>query len=87
MWIETSWGPVQLRCRNLDLPMKPSKITPAVRARCEQIALLKLKIPSYKDLEIETGIHRNYLAKIVHEIVLEHSKENSSANMPQRADQ
>ena len=63
--------------------MKPSKITPAVRARCEQIALLKLQIPSYKDLELETGIHRNYLAKVIHQIVVANSKENSLPHLEQ----
>jgi hypothetical protein len=51
--------------------VRPSKITPAIRARCREVALLKLKTPTYKELEIETGIHHNYLAKVVHEIVLE----------------
>jgi hypothetical protein len=49
--------------------MRPTKITPEIRKRCEQIALLKLQIPTYKQLEFETGVHRNYLAKIIHGIV------------------
>jgi hypothetical protein len=58
--------------------MRHTKITPEIRKRCEEIAALKVQIPTYKQLEIETGVHRNYLAKIVHMIVVEHSKENSS---------
>jgi hypothetical protein len=48
-----------------------TKITPEVRKRCREIAALKAKIPTYKELEIETGIHRNYLAKVVHQIAHE----------------
>lgn len=51
--------------------MRPSKITPAVRKRCEEVARLKMQTPTYKELEIETGVHHNYLAKVVFEIVTE----------------
>lgn len=51
--------------------MRPSKITPEIRARCREIAELKAKTPTYIELELETGIRRNYLAKIVHEIMQE----------------
>lgn len=67
--------------------MRPTKITPEIRKRCEEIATLKAKIPTYKQLEIETGIHHNYLAKIVHELVLQKSKENSLLHVEQNAAQ
>lgn len=67
--------------------MRPSKITPEIRKRCEEIAALKVKIPTYKQLEIETGIHHNYLAKIVHQLIVEHSKENSSLHVEQNLSQ
>lgn len=63
--------------------MKPSKITPAIRKRCAEVAALKLQTPTYKQLEVETGIHRNYLAKVVHEIVTAHSNENSLLHVEQ----
>lgn len=59
--------------------MRATKITPAIRARCEQIALLKLQIPSYKDLELEVGVHHTYLAKIVFLIMEEIRNKNSSS--------
>lgn len=49
--------------------MRRSKITPEIRARCAEIAALKRMTPSYKELELETGIHRNYLAKVIHSLV------------------
>lgn len=51
--------------------MRPSKITPKIRRRLKEVADLKRRTPSYKDLELETGIHRAYLAKVVHELVHE----------------
>jgi hypothetical protein len=51
--------------------VRPSKITPAIRKRCEEVARLKMQTPTYKELEIETGVHHSYLAKVVFEIVLE----------------
>lgn len=53
--------------------MRPSKITPEIRKRCEEVADLKIaqrsRFSGYKDLETETGVNRNYLAKVIHEIV------------------
>lgn len=51
--------------------MRPTKITPEIRKRCEEVARLKMQTPTYKELEIETGVHHNYLAKVVFEIVME----------------
>lgn len=49
--------------------MRVSKMTPEARARCEQIADLKHKLPSYKDLEVETGVKQGHLRKEVFKIL------------------
>lgn len=66
--------------------MRPSKITPKIRARCREVADLKRRTPSYKDLELETGIHRNYLAKVVHEFVHDGSTLGDGPLLPEKTD-
>lgn len=45
--------------------MSRGKLTTTIRARLETIAGLIARIPTYKQLEEETGLSRHYIAVIV----------------------
>lgn len=45
--------------------MKPRKLTDKVEARLDAIAQLKADIPTFKELEKETGLSSGYLRQIM----------------------
>lgn len=45
--------------------MRPRKLTPQVEARLDEIARRKSTIPSFKELERETGLSAGYLRQVV----------------------
>lgn len=50
------------------MPM-PTKLTPAARARLEEIASLKAQIPSTRQLALETGLTPLYLRQVLAKMI------------------
>lgn len=45
--------------------MRPRKRTAEIEARLDEVARLKFGIPSYRQLEIETGLSAIYLREVI----------------------
>lgn len=47
--------------------MKPRKRTVSIEARLDEVARMRAAIPTYHELEIETGLSASYLKNIISE--------------------
>jgi hypothetical protein len=48
--------------------MRPrTKLTVKVEARLDEVARMRFNTPSYRELEIETGLSQNYLRELISE--------------------
>lgn len=53
--------------------MRPRKLTPEIEARLDQIAWLKVDVPTYRELASETGLCPAYLRELISARVREFS--------------
>lgn len=56
-------------------PGRPRKRTPEIEARLDEVARMKFGTPTYRELEIETGLSAIYLRAIISAKILELSNQ------------
>ena len=49
--------------------MKPRKRSVTIEARLDEVARMRAQIPTYRELEIETGLSEAYLRELISEKV------------------
>lgn len=64
--------------------MKPRKRTVSIEARLDEVARMKAQIPTYRELEAETGLAESYLREIISEkirAIVEQTHQCMDSNM------